>query len=76
MRARGARVGIPDLRPHDLRRTLAVTLDARGVPVQDIRLVLRHHQVATTQTYLDDNPLRVHQRAPAARNRRPVASGS
>jgi integrase len=32
------------------------------VPVQDIRLVLRHHHVATTQTYLADNPLRVHER--------------
>ena len=62
VRARGAQIGIPDLRPHDLRRTLAGTLDARGVPVQDIRLVLRHHQVATTQTYLNDNPLRVHDR--------------
>src|SRR5215204_4432196 len=51
-------------RPPATRPTphLAVTLEARGVPVQDIRLVLRHHQVATTQTYLDDNPLRVHQR--------------
>jgi len=37
VRARGARIAIPDLRPLDLRRTLAVTLDARGVPVQDIR---------------------------------------
>jgi hypothetical protein len=34
----------------------------RGVPVQDIRLVLCHHHVATTQTYLADNPLRVHDR--------------
>ena len=62
VRARGAQIGIPDLRPHDLRRTLAGTLDARGVPVQDIRLVLRHHHLATTQTYLNDNPLRVHDR--------------
>ncbi len=61
MRARGVEIGIPDLRPHDLRRTLAGTLDARSVPVQDIRLVLRHHHVAT-QTYLADNPLRVRDR--------------
>ncbi len=62
VRARGAQIGVADLRPHDLRRTLAGTLDARSVPVQDIRLVLRHHHVATTQTYLADNPLRVHDR--------------
>lgn len=40
VRARGAQIGILDLRPHDLRRSLAGTLDARGVPVQDIRLGL------------------------------------
>jgi integrase len=62
VRARGTEIGIPDLRPHDLRRTLAGVLDARGVPVQDIRLVLRHHYVNTTQTYLADNSLRVHDR--------------
>jgi integrase len=62
VRARGAEIGIPDLRPHDRRRTLAGVLDARGVPVQDIRLVLRHHYLNTTQTYLADNPLRVHDR--------------
>jgi integrase len=62
VRARGTRIGVPDLRPHDLRRTLARTLDARGVPVQDIHLVLRHYHVATTHTYIDDNPMRVHQR--------------
>ena len=61
VRARGNQIGIPDLRPHDLRRTLAGTLDARSMPVQDIRLVLRHHHVATTQNYLADNPLRVHE---------------
>ena len=62
VRARGTEIDIPDLRPHDLRRSLAGTLDARSVPVQDIRLVLRHHHVGTTQTYLADNPLRVHDR--------------
>jgi len=61
VRTRGAWIGIQDLRPHDLRRTLAGTLDARRVPVQDIRLVLRHNHVGTTQIYLADNPLRVHE---------------
>ena len=54
----GNQIGIDYLRPHDLRRTLAGTLDARGIPIHDIRVVLRHDQVARTQTYLADNPLR------------------
>ena len=52
----GNQIGIDYLRPHDLRRTLAGTLAAR--PIQDIRVVLRHEQVASTQTYLADTPLR------------------
>ena len=35
------------------------TLDARGVPLQDIRVVLRHETLTATQSYLVDNPLRV-----------------
>jgi hypothetical protein len=45
-------------RPHDLRRTLAGTLDARRVPLQAIRVVLRHDTIAATPAYLADNSLR------------------
>lgn len=55
---RGARTGIAYLRPHDLRRTLA----ARGMPIQDIRIALRHETLTATHAYLADNPLRVHRR--------------
>jgi integrase len=54
----GSQIGIAYLRPHDLRRTLAGTLDARGTPLQDIRLVLRHDTLDAAQAYLADNPLR------------------
>jgi integrase/recombinase XerC len=56
--ARGERIGLAYLRPHDLRRTLAGTLDARDTPIQDIRAVLRHDTIAATQIYLGENPLR------------------
>jgi integrase/recombinase XerC len=56
--ARGEQIGLAYLRPHDLRRTLAGTLDARDTPIQDIRAVLRHDTIAATQIYLSDNPLR------------------
>lgn len=54
----GNAIGIAYLRPHDLRRTLAGILDARLVPLHDIRLVLRHDTLDATQAYLADNPLR------------------
>jgi hypothetical protein len=56
----GQQIGLDSLRPHDLRRTLAGTLDASGVPLQDIRVVLRHETLTATQSYLADNPLRAH----------------
>ena len=56
--AHGEQVGLAYLRPHDLRRTLAGTLDARDTPIQDIRAVLRHDTIAATQIYLGENPRR------------------
>jgi integrase len=55
----GNQIGVAYLRPHDLRRTLAGTLDARGMSLQDIRVVLRHDTLDAKQAYLADNPLRV-----------------
>ena len=58
MHARGDQIEMAYLRPHDLRRTLAGTLDARDTPIQDMRAVLRHDTIAATHIYLNDNPLR------------------
>lgn len=52
----GERIGVPNLRPHDLRRTLAGVLEADGVPRDRIQAVLRHSNPATTARYLKDNP--------------------
>lgn len=57
--ARGEMIGVPDLRPHDLRRTLAGMLDDQGAKLQNVRLILRHERIATTDAYLQDNPRRV-----------------
>jgi hypothetical protein len=46
---RGVAIGIADLRPHDLRRTLAGILDDQGTRLQDVRLGLRHDRLATTE---------------------------
>ena len=54
--ARGTEIGHPDLAPHDLRRTYAGLLEDAGVPLREISSLMRHSSVATTETYLRDNP--------------------
>jgi integrase len=49
----GAAIGIPELAPHDLRRTFAqIGFDA-GVPTTQISKLLGHSSVETTQRYLN-----------------------
>jgi integrase len=52
----GTRIGQPRLRPHDLRRTYAGLLEDNEVPIREIQKNLGHSSVATTETYLQDNP--------------------
>jgi integrase len=49
----GARIGIPELAPHDLRRTYAQLGYEAGVPLTQISVLLGHANVATTQKYLN-----------------------
>ncbi len=55
VRERGERAGVPQLAPHDLRRTFAGLLEEAGTPLLDISKALRHENVATTSTYLGHN---------------------
>lgn len=55
VRRRGTEAGIPTLRPHDLRRTFAGLLDDGGWPLHDIRRALRHVEIRSTQTYLEQS---------------------
>lgn len=59
VRQAGARINYPDLAPHDLRRSYAGILEAKGVPLQDISKLLRHSNVGITSTYLESNPHKV-----------------
>jgi integrase len=54
------RAGVPDVRIHDLRRTLGSWLSGQGYNLQLIGKALNHASVSTTQIYarLDINPLR------------------
>ena len=49
----GNKIGLPDLAPHDLRRTYAQLGYEAGVPITQISALLGHSSVATTQKYLD-----------------------
>jgi integrase len=56
VKERGDEIGIPQLAPHDLRRSYAGVLEDRGVDLRTISAVLRHSSIATTERYLADNP--------------------
>jgi integrase len=49
----GARIGLPELAPHDMRRTFAQLGYENGVPLTQISTLLGHSSVATTQKYLN-----------------------
>lgn len=52
----GARAGMPELAPHDLRRTYAGILETKGLPIREIQKLLRHESLNTTAVYLEQNP--------------------
>jgi site-specific recombinase XerD len=43
---------VPDLAPHDLRRTFAKLAHQAGAPIEQIQLSLGHQNIATTERYL------------------------
>jgi len=52
VRRYGKMIGIPDLQPHDLRRTAAGLAYRGGVPIEQISLTLGHENMMTTINYL------------------------
>ena len=46
------RSGVPNVHPHRFRRTLATTLSARGMKIQDIQSILGHSNINTTMIYI------------------------
>jgi integrase len=53
VRQYGARIGVPGLDSHDLRRTYAMLGLNAGVPITQISVLLGHADIATTQRYLN-----------------------
>lgn len=52
VRKHGAAIGIPDLNPHDLRRTCAKLSRLGGAPLETIQKTLGHASLKTTEVYL------------------------
>ena len=48
----GSLIGIPDLNPHDLRRTYAKLARTGGCPIETVQKSLGHSSVRTTELYL------------------------
>ena len=51
VRAYGTKIGVPDLNPHDLRRTYARLSRLGGAPLETIQHSLGHASVKTTELY-------------------------
>jgi len=52
VRKYGLAIGIPDLNPHDLRRTCAKLARLGGAPLETIQKTLGHASLKTTEVYL------------------------
>lgn len=57
----GARAGVENVHPHRFRRTFATDLWKAGVPVETIRILMGHSNIATTLKYIDIDPCGVKQ---------------
>lgn len=56
VRTAGRRAGMPWLKPHDLRRTFAQLHKSLGTHIHDIKDVMGHSKITTTEKYLDLDP--------------------
>ena len=56
-----ARSGVENVHPHRFRRTFATDLWKAGVPVETIRILMGHTNIATTLRYIDIDPCGVKQ---------------
>lgn len=53
IRKLGKRAGVNDCHPHRFRRTCATFALRRGMPIEQVSMMLGHSQISTTQIYLD-----------------------
>ena len=53
VRKHGAMIGIPELDPHDLRRTYSQLGYEAGIPLTQLSKLIGHESISTTQKYLN-----------------------
>jgi len=53
VRKHGAMIGIPELDPHDMRRTYAQLGYEAGIPLTQLSKLIGHSSISTTQRYLN-----------------------
>lgn len=53
VRKYGARIGVPQLAPHDLRRTCARLAREGGASLESVQRTLGHASVQTTERYVN-----------------------
>lgn len=46
------KAGVPNVHPHRFRRTLATSLIAHGMPIQEVSMILGHDKIDTTMGYV------------------------
>ena len=49
----GKRAGVEKVHPHRFRRTCATFALRRGMPIEQVSMMLGHESIDTTQIYLD-----------------------
>ena len=47
-----AKCGVENIHPHRFRRTLATTLKKKGMPIEEISIILGHEDIRTTMKYI------------------------
>ena len=53
LRKIGRRAQVENVHPHRFRRTCATMALRRGMPIEQVSMMLGHEQISTTQIYLD-----------------------
>ena len=51
LRELGKRLNIPKVHPHKFRRTLATAAIDKGMPIEQVQVLLGHSQIDTTLRY-------------------------
>lgn len=52
LREKGEKCNIPNVHPHRFRRTMATGMISKGMPIQEVAVLLGHEKIETTMNYI------------------------